>query len=187
MKNSILFGLLLVLFVVFRCAQTQNCTVPKCDYYNATVFTGNATITFTYPSYTPSCSNIPVGASVTFSGDFSAHPLRGGIAPTEDPSSPITNTSSGSTATFTFSNSGIYPFFCFYHWSFGMVGAIYVGNLSSSCVPPPPVAPTAPVSSPTPVPTPTAPPTPNAPTSPSSVIEPFSVSLIGFVLLLAFL
>jgi plastocyanin len=67
-------------------------------------------------AYAPKCLKVTAGTTVTFSGDFSSHPLmpstRGGSS-----ANPITSKSSGSSATFTFSTRGFYPYYCAYHGS----------------------------------------------------------------------
>lgn len=88
------------------------------------------TVTFAGLTYTPACMRIAVGQSVTFSGSFAAHPLVGGSivggvrAP--DATSPITSTSSGSSAAFTFATAGAYPYYCDVHGPGGMTGVVFV-------------------------------------------------------------
>lgn len=94
-----------------------------------TAATATRTVTFTYPSYTPKCAKIKAGQSVTFSGDFSAHPLTAGTVSsgtaTPQSGSPITN-GTGTSATFAFPTAGTFPYYCGVHFSAGMTGAIYV-------------------------------------------------------------
>jgi len=81
-------------------------------------------------AYDPRCVSIGVGDSVTWSGDFAIHPLRGGyydgsmLVP--DSSSPIEPTNTGMELTTTFSAAGIYPFYCDFHGAFGMTGSVKV-------------------------------------------------------------
>jgi plastocyanin len=64
---------------------------------------------------------------VTFNGAFASHPLSGGNnPPTVDASSPIKQTSTGTTATFAMSTAGTYGFFCDLHYTLGMMGALFV-------------------------------------------------------------
>ena len=82
-------------------------------------------------AYSPSCLRIKKGSKVTFEGDFTLHPLGGGPAEvptggTVDPTSPITVTTTGMSATFTFPDSGTFGFFCENHGAFGMFGAVIV-------------------------------------------------------------
>lgn len=76
-------------------------------------------VTFVGLIYTPGCIRIAAGQTVTFRGDFLAHPLVGGILAggggSPDPGSPITATSTGAEATFTFPAAGIYPYYCVTH------------------------------------------------------------------------
>ncbi|HEY4122258.1 MAG TPA: hypothetical protein VGM56_30530, partial [Byssovorax sp.] len=57
--------------------------------------------------YSPACITITKGSTVTFVGDFVSHPLAGGLTTNDvqDPTSSIQNTTSGTTATFTFPNA----------------------------------------------------------------------------------
>jgi plastocyanin len=105
--------------------------VNGCSYASAQDFTGQQLVVrFPGLSYMPRCARIRAGQTVTFSGTFADHPLRagtivGGVA-TPASQSPITSTSTGSAATFTFSQAGAYPYYCLYHYAAGMAGAIYV-------------------------------------------------------------
>jgi plastocyanin len=97
---------------------------------------GTATINFgggLGNNYNPKCLAVAHGRPVTWMGDFGVHPLRQGLAPSQQggpdagsPNSPIQSTSSGSTATFTFPTPGVYPYFCSAHESQGMFGAVEV-------------------------------------------------------------
>ncbi len=83
-------------------------------------------------AYAPNCLKVAAGTSVTFepasaSFDFGSHWLhpssRGTVA------SPITETKSGTTATFAFPTAGFYPFYCEFHGAddgTGMAGVIWV-------------------------------------------------------------
>jgi plastocyanin len=99
----------------------------------ATEFTSNdlstaATPTIVGPTtssptqYAPNCITIKAGQSVTWTSDFTDHPLdvNGGSTPT-----PITLTSSGSTVTFAFPSVGTYGYQCDAHPGI-MFGAVYV-------------------------------------------------------------
>jgi plastocyanin len=74
--------------------------------------------------YTPSCMTVRVGQSVTWTGDFTAHPLEsfGG-----DAMSPITPMTMGTMASVTFATPGVFGFHCANHPS-TMLGAIKVIN-----------------------------------------------------------
>ena len=66
------------------------------------------------------------GTQVHWNGNFSTHPLAGGVVPTKDPSSPISLASAvGGQVSVTFSNAGEYPYFCQVHFA-SMDGVIYV-------------------------------------------------------------
>lgn len=80
--------------------------------------------------YSPPCIKVAAGAQVSFNGDFTFHPLRGGTVvngvTTLDPNSPITSTDTGMAATFTMATVGDFGFYCNFHAIFGMAGAIFV-------------------------------------------------------------
>ena len=80
------------------------------------------------PTYDPPCIRIKKGADVTFSGTFSMHPTVGGTAtipPVPDSASPIKQTNTGTSVTFTFDTVGAYPYYCEYHTP-NMAGVVYV-------------------------------------------------------------
>src|SRR5262249_18955759 len=84
-------------------------------------------------TYVPQCVGIAVNQLVTFNGSFSDHPLRPGLAPSQQggpdagsPNNPIQPTSSGNTASFGFPTAGLYPYYCSLHQGQGMFGAIQV-------------------------------------------------------------
>lgn len=82
-------------------------------------------------SYAPMCMRVAKGQTVTFSGDFSVHPLQPGLAPglrgTATANSPIRATTSGQQpASVTFASPGTFPYFCAQHYAGGMVGAVEV-------------------------------------------------------------
>jgi plastocyanin len=77
-------------------------------------------------SYTPRCIRIKKGQSVTWDAEFTFHPMTSGSPSTgEQPGSPITQTSSGTTVTFNFPDEGVFGFWCEEHGR-AMMGAIYV-------------------------------------------------------------
>ena len=72
------------------------------------------------------CVIVSVGSSVTWTGNFTFHPLAGGVTPVSDPTSPITGSDqSGASATVAFEEVGEYPYFCTVHGG-SMQGVIYV-------------------------------------------------------------
>ncbi len=109
--------------------------INGCGPATAVDLTGQAAVTIMFGSggnvYTPKCSKVTVGTAVTFSGNFSGHPLVGGeiVGNTKvpDPTSPFMPiTSSGNSKTFTLSQAGDYPFYCDPHGLLGMNGAVFV-------------------------------------------------------------
>lgn len=103
-----------------------------CDPATATDLTNQANVTITFPgfAYSPPCIKVTAGTTVTFSGAFNFHPLRGGAAVggvgTPDPNSPIKATDAGTSAAFTFPAAGSFGYYCNVHVSGGMMGAIFV-------------------------------------------------------------
>jgi plastocyanin len=88
-------------------------------------------VSFESFQYIPRCIVISAGQTITFTGDFSAHPLVGGTAEgafkTPDPQSPIGTTSSGSAKPVQFTSAGTYPFYCDMHGlTYAMAGAVFV-------------------------------------------------------------
>jgi plastocyanin len=80
-------------------------------------------------AYSPKCILIAAGQSVTFSGSFAGHPLRPGVganATAGSANNPITSTSAGTTAMFTFPAAGTYPYNCVLHDGGGMNGVVRV-------------------------------------------------------------
>ena len=86
----------------------------------ATDYTTTGT-TITFPAgatdfnYSPKCLKVASGASVTFSGEFSSHPLdpsdlRGTLT-----GNPIMLTNTGTSASFTFTTPGFYAYYCQFH------------------------------------------------------------------------
>lgn len=106
--------------------------VNNCDPTTPEDHTTDTTVTINFGGatvglkYDPPCIKIKTGTAVTFMGAFPSHPLAGGNAGTLDAASPIQETLSGSTATFTFPTAGTFPYYCEDHFSGGMQGAVFV-------------------------------------------------------------
>jgi plastocyanin len=83
-------------------------------------------------AFDPKCMTIAAGQTVTFTGNFSFHPLSRGINPTPEglaagtPGNPIPTTTSGNTISVSFPRAGTFPYFCALHLSNGMAGVIVV-------------------------------------------------------------
>lgn len=103
--------------------------VNGCDPTTSMDRSADETVTIAFSvgvfRYYPPCVKVKAGAKVVFTGDFTAFPLAGGADGTLDPSSPIAETKTGTTATFSISSPGTFPYFCETHYGFGMEGAIY--------------------------------------------------------------
>lgn len=106
-----------------------------CDPATATDMTGQSTVKINFGGalglvYAPPCIKVSPGTSVSFSGDFSFHPLRGGTVVgfmvTPDAGSPIQPTNAGVSASFTLPNAGSFGYYCNFHATSGMAGAIFV-------------------------------------------------------------
>ncbi len=80
--------------------------------------------------YAPKCVRITAGESVTFTGDFSVHPVSPGTSPTAttagSASNPIPLQQTGSSLSVTFPEAGTYPYFCQVHYAAGMSGVVLV-------------------------------------------------------------
>jgi len=108
--------------------------VNPCNSEDAYTTTGT-TIMYGGPNlkYTPKCLKVAAGSQVTFSpatsGDsFSVHPLNHSTRGTQP--SPITETLTGASKTFTFATPGFYAYYCEFHGSAddgnNMAGVIWV-------------------------------------------------------------
>ena len=74
------------------------------------------------------CIRVSANTAVTWEGNFTAHPLVGGVTPMVDDASPITMidaTSGTADASVTLETAGTYPYFCDIHLT-SMQGVIYV-------------------------------------------------------------
>lgn len=101
------------------------------DFVDRTAAGAIRTVTFGTAgnTYSPKCITIAAGQSVMFSGMFGSHPLRPGVganATAGSPNNPITVTSAGATASFTFPTAGTYPYNCQFHDAGGMNGVVKV-------------------------------------------------------------
>ena len=109
-------------------------SVNGCDINTATDMGSAATITFANGNFTyaPKCIRVTANAVVTFSGNFTSHPLQGGqvvagaaVPQTTGPFGTRTNT--GTTMPFTMATAGTFPYYCEPHAvSRAMTGAIFV-------------------------------------------------------------
>jgi plastocyanin len=109
-------------------AQVINaCTLADAvDWFDAAP--GERVVVFPSPSYVPRCARINAGQTVTWDGNFSSHPLRGGYykGGGPQPGNPIPDVSSGSTPVeVAFPDAGAWGFYCQVHEP-PMSGAIYV-------------------------------------------------------------
>ena len=81
-------------------------------------------------NYSPKCLKVTAGATVTFSGDFTAHPLEPSTHRGTLTGNPITATGTGTTKSFDFPTPGYYAYYCAFHGpsdgATGMVGVIWV-------------------------------------------------------------
>lgn len=105
-----------------------------CTYDAAMDQTGNATVVITDLlawdlGHNDFCIKVDAGTIVTWNGNFTAHPLDGGVSPNADPTSPIEiagSAASGvSTVDVTLTDAGDYPYYCGIHTGI-MRGVIYV-------------------------------------------------------------
>ena len=105
-------------------AGPDDAVINGCTVFND-LTAGGGTINFpdtaTPAAIEPSCAKIKVGQTLTFAGDFAAHPLvpEGGDSP-----NPIPATSSGTNKIVSFPSAGTFGFGCSVHAT--MRGAILV-------------------------------------------------------------
>lgn len=134
----ITFILTVLTFLMTACGGGDDTPPPSpgsvngCTFANATDNRGQANVTVTATSsWTQGhnvCMIVDLGTTVTWGGNFTSHPLIGGVTPTRDNSSPITIAGPGSGTTpvaVTLSSVGDFGYFCDIHTS-TMKGMIYV-------------------------------------------------------------
>ena len=68
-------------------------------------------------NYAPNCLKVSTGASVTFNGDFSMHPLGPSAVRGMTTGNPIVVTNTGTTKSFTFPAAGFWAYYCMFHGS----------------------------------------------------------------------
>jgi plastocyanin len=83
------------------------------------------TITVSGFTYNPACIKVKTGTTVTFSADFTVHPLAPETS-VSDPSNPVKAVSTGTSSDVVFASAGFYGYFCTHHVSLDMCGAVYV-------------------------------------------------------------
>ena len=95
-------------------------------------------------AFDPACIALAVGTELTFVGNFAQHPLKPGRVEGDAvivaDNNPIQSTSTGSQASFVFSQPGSYGFFCEAHVHERMLGAVFVGPPPMSAPGEPPIA-----------------------------------------------
>lgn len=107
--------------------------VHGCTYATATDMKGNAEVSAAdggeWVIGYNACIIVDTGTKVTWTGNFTLHPLDGGVSPDADAGSPISAAGEGlsgdATAEATLADAGEYPFFCGVHVG-TMQGVIYV-------------------------------------------------------------
>ncbi len=94
---------------------------------SATDMTGMAMVELTWELVHQQCILVDAGTTVRWDGDLRAHPLVGGVTPTADAASPITQAGgvAGMMVDVTFPAAGEYPYFCGLHLA-AMQGVVYV-------------------------------------------------------------
>ena len=105
---------------------------PPCTMATAMDMTGMAAVTITDISAWSlphsACISVSVGTTVTWQGNFTFHPLTGGVAPTSDTTSPVTAAGPGADIApvdVAFTTAGEFPYFCTVHLA-AMSGIVFV-------------------------------------------------------------
>lgn len=118
------------------CNPTGHCeNLNGCDITTATDMTGSSMVSVAFDNgnftYDPKCLKVAQGTVITFNGNFSSHPLLGGVVTGgaeipagSGPFVPVTNT--GMTADFTMTTTGTFPYYCVPHGTLGMNGVVFV-------------------------------------------------------------
>lgn len=105
-----------------------------CTYATALDQTGNADVVISDLiawdlAHNNVCIRVDAGTNVTWNGNFTNHPLDGGVSPTENANSPIDIAGAGAvgddTVVVTLTLGGDYPYFCGIHTGL-MRGVVYV-------------------------------------------------------------
>jgi plastocyanin len=126
--------------VLLALATDAQADVNGCSVLTAVDLRGQSDVTIEFGgvhglSYSPACIRVDRGTTVTFSGSFTNHPLVGGrvvgSATIPEATSPIMPTSTGTTASFLFSNRGEFGYYCDFHALNAMYGAVLVGDVDS--------------------------------------------------------
>jgi plastocyanin len=106
-----------------------------CDPFSAVDATGKSEVRILFGgalgyAYEPACLAVSVGTTVTFAGDFAAHPLMPGRIEAGEViaghTSPLTPTAGGLEVKFPMTRTGAFGYFCDRHVADAMVGAIFV-------------------------------------------------------------
>ena len=109
--------------------------INGCDPFSAVDSTGKSEVRILFGgtegyTYEPACLAVSVGTTVTFAGDFAAHPLMPGRIDAgeviADDTNPLTPTAGGLEAKFRMAQTGAFGYFCDRHVADAMVGAIFV-------------------------------------------------------------
>lgn len=116
------------------CGGSSSSTLNDCTTFaDHTAASDPRSVTFGVDGlvYSPKCMEIAAGQTVTFNGDFAAHPLAPGTSPSAQTAgsanNPIVTPDFTSTsAPFTFPTAGSYPYYCKNHFGAGMNGVIKV-------------------------------------------------------------
>ena len=106
-----------------------------CDPFSAVDATGKSEVRILFGgawgyTYEPACLAVSVGTTVTFAGDFAAHPLMPGRIDAGEviagDTNPLTPTAGGLEAKFPMTQTGGFGYFCDRHVAEAMAGAIFV-------------------------------------------------------------
>jgi plastocyanin len=101
-------------------------SVNGCTLEAAEDHTSGGQVVITWSNPSQRCLLVVPGTGIVWEGNFMLHPLAGGVTPTVDAGSPITQADqSGSSVTVQVFDTGVYPYFCQVHTA-TMQGVIYV-------------------------------------------------------------
>lgn len=111
---------------------TPHADANGCSFETAIDRTGEATVDISaiapWNVVHEVCVIVSPGTTVEWRGNFEAHPLVGGVTPTQDDASPITAAGADvgdGVASATLVDAGDYPYFCVFHTTL-MQGVVYV-------------------------------------------------------------
>ncbi len=111
------------------CSLVNGCDLSKISTFGPSTVAFGGALGLTY---SPACIKVHAGTMVTFNGSFAGHPLVAGevVGGSKVPGATTgpfgAGTSTGTTAAYTMSTTGTFPYYCDFHALSGMTGTVFV-------------------------------------------------------------